>query len=88
MRHSPYSFLVNIGARHSLAMSAAHKVPVVFDDPEKVKRKGLYENRSLLDGLAQVVTASNASQRHPDSVAASARDASHRIWCAPHGLAT
>jgi uncharacterized protein (DUF1501 family) len=76
------NFLVNIDERQSLAVRAARHVPVVFDDPEKFKRKGLFQSRSRLDGAPQVVTAGNASQRHLDSVAASARDASQLVRAA------
>jgi uncharacterized protein (DUF1501 family) len=76
------NFLVNIDERQSLAVRAARHVPVVFDDPEKFKRKGLFQSRSLLDSPPQTVTTSNASQRHLDSVAASARDASQLVRAA------
>jgi uncharacterized protein (DUF1501 family) len=76
------NFLVNIDERQSLAVRAARHVPVVFDDPEKFRRKGLYQSRTLLDGTPQVATAGNASQRHLDSVAASARDASQLVRAA------
>ena len=76
------NFLVNIDERQSLAVRAARHVPVVFDDPERFRRKGLYQSRALLDGAAQPVTASNASQRYLDSVAGSARDASQLVRAA------
>ena len=76
------NFLVNIDERQSLAVRAARHVPVVFDDPEKFTRKGLYQSRALLDGSAQVAFANNASQRHLDGVAASARDASQLVRAA------
>ena len=76
------NFLVNIDERQSLAVRAARHVPVVFDDPEKFKRKGLFQSRTLLDGAASLGTASNASQRHLDSVAASALNASQLVRAA------
>ncbi len=76
------SILVNIDERQSLAVRAARHVPVVFDDSEKFKRKGLYQSRSLMAGSPQAVTTTNASQRHLDSVAASARDASQLVRAA------
>ena len=73
------NFLVNIDERQSLAVRAARHVPVVFDDPERFRRKGLYESRPLLDLAPQGATAENASQRYLDGVAASAREASQLV---------
>ena len=77
------NFLVNIDERQSLAVRAARHVPVVFDDPERFMRKGLYQSRPLLDFAPQEATPGatqgNASQRYLDSVAASAREASQLV---------
>ena len=79
--------MVNIDERQSLAVRAARHVPVVFDDPERFRRKGLYESRPLLDlapqgsvpGVAPDTMQGNASQRYLDSVASSAREASQLV---------
>lgn len=76
------NFLVNIDERQSLAVRAARHVPVVFDDPETFRRKGLYQSRPLLDLGPQGAPAGNASQRYLDSVAASAREASQLVRAA------
>ncbi len=76
------NFLVNIDERQSLAVRAARHVPVVFDDPERFRRKGLYQSRPLLDLPPQGATPANASQRYLDSVAASAREASQLVRAA------
>ena len=76
------NFLVNIDERQSLAVRAARHVPVVFDDPERFRRKGLYQSRPLLDLAPQGATAGNASQRYLDSVATSAREASQLVRAA------
>ena len=78
------NFLVNIDERQSLAVNAARHVPVVFDDPERFRRKGLYESRPLLDAAAPGAMSGNAStgnttQRYLDSVATSAREASQLV---------
>ena len=78
------NFLVNIDERQSLAVNAARHVPVVFDDPARFRRKGLYESRPLLDLAAPVVASGNAApgnatQRYLDSVATSAREASQLV---------
>ena len=76
------NFLVNIDERQSLAVRAARHVPVVFDDPERFRRKGLYQSRPLLDLAPQGATAGNASQRYLDSVATSAQEASQLVRAA------
>ena len=81
------NFLVNIDERQSLAVRAARHVPVVFDNPERFRRKGLYQSRPLLDlappGAADAAAgAGNAAQRHLDRVANSAREASQLVRAA------
>ena len=76
------NFLVNIDERQSLAVRAARHAPVVFDDPERFRRKGLHQSRPLLDLAPQGASAGNASQRYLDSVAASARAASQLVRAA------
>jgi len=74
------NFLVNIDERQSLAVRAARHVPVVFDDPERFGRKGLYQSRPLIDkDLSNGVTSSNASQKFLEDVAQSARQASEQV---------
>ena len=69
--------MVNIDERQSLAVRAARHVPVVFDDPERFGRKGLYQSRSLLDtGTADTTANANASAQFLEDVAHSARQAS------------
>ena len=82
------NFLVNIDERQSLAVHAARHVPVVFDDPERFRRKGLYQSRALLDAAPPVAAAGNASQRYLDSVATSARAASQLVRAAWSGYKT
>lgn len=77
------NFLVNIDERQSLAVNAARHVPVVFDDPERFRRKGLHQSRPLLDlapqGATPSATPGSTSQRYLNSVAASAREASQLV---------
>ena len=83
------NFLVNIDERQSLAVNAARHVPVVFDDPARIRRKGLHESRPLLDLAGPAGTSGNsasgnaapgnATQRYLDSVATSAREASQLV---------
>ncbi|MCX7269795.1 MAG: hypothetical protein NT095_04740, partial [Burkholderiales bacterium] len=68
------NFLINIDERQSLAVRAARHVPVVFDDPERFGRKGLYQSRTLLDkGTGDNADSGNASQQFLEDVAQSAR---------------
>ena len=74
------NFLINIDERQSLAVRAARHVPVVFDDPERFGRKGLYQSRALLDiGTGDNASISNASQQFLEDVAQSARQASVQV---------
>jgi uncharacterized protein (DUF1501 family) len=74
------NFLINIDERQSLAVRAARHVPVVFDDPERFGRKGLYQSRDLLDkGAGDSVDTSNTSLQFLENVALSARQASAQV---------
>ena len=67
--------------RQSLAVTAEHHVPVVFDDPERFARKGLYQSRALLD-MGGDGKASTPSQRYLDEIARSAKEASALVRAA------
>lgn len=83
------NFLVNIDERQSLAVRAAKHVPVVFDDPERFGRKGLYQSRPLIDkDLGGFQTTSNTSQKFLEEVAQSARQASEQVRAAWHNYKT
>jgi len=77
------NFIVNIDEAQSLAVVAREHVPVVFDDPEEFGRKGLYQERAILDSVRSPGADLNASQRYLLSIAQSAQDASvlvRRAW--------
>jgi uncharacterized protein (DUF1501 family) len=77
------NFLVNIDERQSLAVRAAKHVPVVFDDPDRFGRKGLYQSRPLIDtDIGSGVASGNASQQFLEEVAQSARQASAQVRAA------
>jgi len=77
------NFLVNIDERQSLAVRAAKHVPVVFDDPDRFGRKGLYQSRPLIDtDMGSGVASGNASQQFLEDVAQSARQASAQVRAA------
>jgi uncharacterized protein (DUF1501 family) len=73
------NYIVNIDEAQSLAVRARNHVPVVFDDPERFARKGLYQQRELLDRVPQVDGEINASRRYLLDIARSAREASQLV---------
>ncbi|HKQ22916.1 MAG TPA: DUF1501 domain-containing protein [Burkholderiales bacterium] len=73
------NFIVNIDEAQSLAVSARNHVPVVFDDPERFGRKGLYQTRPLLEQVSEASQDANASRRYLLEVAKSAREASQLV---------
>lgn len=78
-RQATPNFLVNIDEVQSLAVRAREHVPVVFDDPEKFGRKGLFQERPLLDRAPDPDPKSGASKRYLLEVAKSAREASQLV---------
>jgi len=73
------NFIVNIDEAQSLAVSARNHVPVVFDDPERFGRKGLYQARPLLDQVSDAAHDASPSRRYLLDVAKSAREASQLV---------
>ena len=78
-KKSTPNFIVNIDEVQSLAVRARDHVPVVFDDPEKFGRKGLYQERALLDRMPEMDQGPNASKKYLLEVAKSAREASQLV---------
>jgi uncharacterized protein (DUF1501 family) len=70
------NFLVNIDETQSLAVRSREHTPVVFDDPEKFVRKGFFQEREVIEKMADAGASANASQRYLLDVARSAQDAS------------
>src|ERR1700719_2973025 len=50
---APSNFLVNIGARQSLAVRSRRHVPVVFDDPNKFSQEKFYQEREVLESPSE-----------------------------------
>ena len=76
---APPNFLVNIGARQSLAVRSARHVPVVFDDPNRFSRDAFFEQREVLDSTAHKGAIDNPSRRFLHDIAQSAKDASSLV---------
>lgn len=73
---APPNFLVNIGARQSLAVRSRKHVPVVFDDPAKFSQEEFYGERAVLDADLAQQKIDNPSRRFLLDTARSAKDAS------------
>lgn len=73
------NYIVNIDEAQSLAVRARSHVPVVFDDPERFSRKGMFQQRELLDRVPQVDGEISPSRRYLLDIARSAREASQLV---------
>jgi uncharacterized protein (DUF1501 family) len=70
------NFLVNIDARQSLAVRSYLHVPVVFDDPNRFSQEKFFEERDVLDSVADSSNVQNPTRRFLLDTARSAKDAS------------
>ena len=73
---APANFLVNIGARQSLAVRSARHVPLVFDAPNRFMREAFFEEKDALSMLPDIGQVENPSRRFLLDIARSANDAS------------
>jgi len=73
---APANYLVNIGARQSLAVRSQRHVPVVFDDPNKFTQEKFFEERAVLESAPENGKIDNPSRRFLLDTARSAKDAS------------
>jgi uncharacterized protein (DUF1501 family) len=76
---APPNFIVNIGARQSLAVRSRKHVPVVFDDPNKFSQEKFYEERSVLASVPASGPVENPSRRFLLDTARSAQNASKLV---------
>ncbi len=81
--HNAPEYLVNIDETQSLAVRARQHLPLTFDDPRRFARKGLFEQRSVLDAPPDAPhdarSAGNASLAFMREVALSARDSATKV---------
>lgn len=73
------NFLVNVDETQSLAVRARQHLAVSFDDPRRFARKGLYDQRRLLDAVPDAQSQDNANQRFMRDVAQSVRESSQLV---------
>ena len=76
---APPNFIVNIGARQSLAVRSRKHVPVVFDDPNKFSQEEFYEERKVLASVSDSGPVENPSRRFLLDTARSAQNASKLV---------
>ena len=73
------NYLINIDETQSLAVRARRHLPVCFDDPTRFVRKGLFEERALLDGVRAADPQDAPSLRYIRDVAATAQASSQLV---------
>ena len=76
------NYIVNIDATQSLAVRSRLHTPVVFDDPEKFTRNAFFDEKPLLDKVAEADPNMNPTRRYLLDVARSAQDASALVRAA------
>ena len=84
---APPNYIVNIGARQSLAVRSRKHVPVVFDDPNKFSQDRFYEEGEVLASAPSSDKVENPSRRFLLDTAKSAQDASvlvREAWAKYH----
>jgi uncharacterized protein (DUF1501 family) len=72
------NFIINVDTTQSLAVRSRVHNPVVFDEPDRFRRDGLYQQRALLDDVGGGAM-QNPTQAYLNDVAKSARDASSLV---------
>jgi uncharacterized protein (DUF1501 family) len=81
---APANFVVNIGARQSLAVRSKRHVPVVFDNPDNFTQEKFYDEREILDPAPEPVETQNTARKFLLDTAKSAHDASALVREAWH----
>ncbi len=84
---APPNFIVNIAARQSLAVRSRRHVPVVFDDPNKFSQEKFYDEREVLETVADSGGVANPARRFLLDTARSAKSASALVreaWAKYH----
>ncbi len=86
-RYQPNT-IVNIDGAQSLAVKSRVHVPVVFDDPERFRRKGNFQSRPILDAVDTGLDDGNATRVFLRGTARSAIDSSALVRQAWAGYKT
>ena len=80
-RGSP-NFLINVASSQSLAVNSRLHAPVVFDDPDRFRRKAFASTRAAIDGLPEPGDSANATRGYLRDVARSAREGARLVRAA------
>jgi uncharacterized protein (DUF1501 family) len=78
-RRGTADFVVDIEDHQSLAVRSRDHVPLVFDNPEKFGREGLFDEKDALATLASARSARNPTEAFLFGVATSAQHAELRV---------
>src|SRR5215470_11537481 len=70
------NYIVNVDTTQSLAVQSRLHTPVVFDDPGRFARNELYDEKPMLEKVAEIDPGMSSSRRYLLDVARSAQDAS------------
>ena len=73
------NFLINVAASQSLAVKSRLHAPVVFDDPDRFRRKAFAATRTALDALPEPKESANATRAYLRDVARSAREGARLV---------
>ena len=76
------NFLINVASSQSLAVKSRLHAPVVFDDPERFRRKAFASTRAAIDGLPEPGDGGNAARAYLRDVARSAREGAKLVRAA------
>lgn len=76
------NFLINVAASQSLAVKSRLHAPVVFDDPDRFRRKAFAATRTALDALPEPKESANATRAYLRDVARSAREGARLVRAA------
>ncbi len=71
-------YIVNIDSSQSLAVRSRRHTPLVFDDPDRLARKGFYSEHEIL-GYVPEVSSKNDSWRYLERLALSARESAQLV---------
>ena len=71
-------YIVNIDSSQSLAVRSRRHMPLVFDDPEGLARKGFHSEHEIL-GYVPDVGSANTSREYLENVAESARESADLV---------
>ena len=76
------NFLINVASSQALAVKSRLHAPVVFDDPERFRRKAFASTRAAIEGLPEPGDSGNATRAYLRDVARSAREGARLVRAA------